>query len=239
MLLRLRNSAAAMTGMVREQERTAHNLANAATVGFKGDRTFTEVLSQQVNADGAVESSRATSQWVDLSQGGLQQTGNPLDLALQGDGFFVVTDQETDEARYTRAGRFQVDTSGMLTNPQGMLVDGEGGPIQIPSEATKIEIALDGSIKADGQRIGSLRVVNFEDPSVLERIDGSSFSAGDAEPLETKAEVHQGFVESSNVDAIQEMTGMIEHLRRFEMHQRLMRSTDQNLSSSIRSLGKF
>lgn len=238
MLLRLRNNVAAMTAMIREQDRTAHNMANADTVGFKRDRTFTEVLRHRMEADGSVQSERVTRQWVDLSQGTLDQTGNPLDVAIQGEGFFVVSDEEGTQ-RFTRAGRFQVDNEGMLRTPQGLAVEGAGGPIQIPSEATSVEIARDGTIKADGRRIGQFQIVNFEDPSQLTRLDGSTFEAGDAEPIEHTAEIHQGFVESSNVDPMKEMTGMIEQLRTFEMQQRMLRSADENLSSAVRRLGRY
>ncbi|RMF53760.1 MAG: flagellar hook basal-body protein, partial [Bacteroidetes bacterium] len=102
MLLRLRNSVDAMTRMVRQQERIANNLANANTVGFKRDRSFTEILNQELNAEGAPQSVKRTVQWADFTPGSLEQTGNPLDVALHGEGFFVLTDATTETPRYTR-----------------------------------------------------------------------------------------------------------------------------------------
>jgi flagellar basal-body rod protein FlgF len=239
MLLRLQNGVAAMTGMVREQERTANNLANAGTIGYKRDRAFVELLGQRIDAEGGTQSTRQTHAYVDFAEGNLEKTGNQFDLAIDGEGFFVLTDQETDESRYTRAGRMSLDTDGMLVSASGRQVGGEAGPIQIPLDATTVEIKGDGSIRADGQLVGRVRVVSFEDPTLLTRISGTEFESDAAEAIEAPGRVRQGFVEHSNVNPLQAMTGMIEHLRLFEMQQRLLRSTDENLSQSIRSLGRF
>ena len=228
-----------MTGMVREQERTANNLANAGTVGFKQDRAFVEVLSEQIDADGAPRSSRETHQFVDFSQGVMEQTGNRFDMAIDGDGFFVLSNEETGEIRYSRAGRMNLDQDGMLRSASGLLVEGEDGPVQIPLDAGEVEIKSDGYVMADGQTIGKLSLVTFEDKSALERKSGVEFSAVDMEPIESEGSIRQGYVEKSNADPLQSMTGMIEHLRLFEMQQRLLRSTDENLSQSVRQLARF
>lgn len=239
MLLRLQNSVSAMTGMVREQERTANNLANAGTIGFKRDRAFQEVLSQHIDADGAPQSTRATRQYVDFGAGVMEKTGNRFDLAIEGEGFFVLSNEETGENRYTRAGRMNLDDEGLLRSPSGLVVEGEDGPIQIPLDAASVEIRADGFVEADGQNIGKIMLVTFEDLDKLERRSGVEFAAPDMEPVESDARLKQGFVEKSNADPLEAMTGMIKHLRLFEMQQRLLRSTDENLSQSIRQIGRF
>ncbi|GIV59735.1 MAG: flagellar basal-body rod protein FlgF [Rhodothermaceae bacterium] len=241
MLLRLRNSVDAMTRMVRQQERIANNLANANTVGFKRDRSFTEILNQELNAEGAPQSVKRTVQWADFTPGSLEQTGNPLDVALHGEGFFVLTDATTETPRYTRAGRFVLDAEGTLRDVFGHQVEGEAGPIQIPTDqGGAIVIERDGSIRVGSETVGRLRVVRFEDPAALRRLDGAAFDAAGQEPLDVEQpDVRQGFLEQSNVDAIAAMTEMIEHYRLFETQQRSIRTDDELLGRVTRELGRF
>lgn len=229
-----------MTAMVREQERTANNLANANTIGYKRDRMFTEVLAERLDAEQAPRSDRNTVQWADLTQGPLEQTGNPLDLALRGDGFFVVSGEGDGAERYTRAGRFVLDADGLLRTPTGALVEGADGPLQLPTNAAEIMIAEDGSIRADGHSVGQLRVVTFDDPTKLRRSDDATFEADGMAAIELeRPTVLQGYVESSNVDPIEEMTEMIEHFRLFETQQKILQSHDQVLGAITRDLGRF
>lgn len=240
MLIRLRNSYASMTQMVREQERTANNLANAGTLGYKRDRTFTEAFNERLDAEAAPRSDRFTQQWADLEQGAVEATGNPLDVALSGSGFFVVRNEATGAERYTRAGRFLLGDDGTLRTPDGLAVEGEGGPLQLPPDAGPIEISKNGEIRAGGATAGRLRVVDFENPMQLERLDGSMFAAGGAEPTNAEeATVMQGYIETSNVGPINEMTDMITQFRLFESQQKALRTTDQVLGSITRDLAKF
>lgn len=240
MLLRLQNSYASMDAMVRQQERIANNLANAGTIGYKRDRSFTETLNEFLDAEQAPRSDRNHGQWASMEQGALEKTGNPLDVALKGDGFFVLADAETGAQRYSRAGRFEVDVDGFLRDPAGFQVEGADGPIQIPPNAADIEIKQDGEILADGQSIGRLRVVTFEDPKALVRLDAAAFDAADQEPEDVETpSIAQGHLEQSNIDPIHEMTAMIEHFRLFETQQKVLQTNDQVLGSVVRDLGKF
>ncbi|MBO6575836.1 MAG: flagellar basal-body rod protein FlgF [Rhodothermales bacterium] len=240
MLLRLRNSVASMTAMSRAQERTANNLANAGTIGFKRNRAFVEVLNEHIDSDGGPHSNRAIHEYVDFSGGRMEHTGNRFDLAIDGEGFFVLSDAEGGQNRYTRAGRFSLDADGMLRSPTGLQVEGEDGPIQIPMDAGDVEVKSDGTIAVDGQQVGRVSVVTFEDLTVLERMSGSEFKVTEeTEPVEAEVSLRQGYVELSNAEPLEAMTGMIKHLRVFEMQQRMLRSTDENLSQSIRQLGRF
>jgi flagellar basal-body rod protein FlgF len=240
MLLRLQNSFASMADLVRRQEQTANNLANAGTVGFKKDRSFVQTLNERLDAEGSPQSDRLTSQWADMQAGPIEQTGNPLDVAIDGAGFFVLSDENTGAFRYTRAGRFSLGADGMLRAPSGHLVEGQNGPIHIPENAGEITIDEAGNIRANNQQLGTLRIVTFENPAGLRRIEGATFDAGGQEPDDVvEPRVRQGFVEGSNVDPIQEMTEMITIFRLFETQQKTIQTTDQVLSSITRDLGRF
>jgi flagellar basal-body rod protein FlgF/flagellar basal-body rod protein FlgG len=238
MLLRLRNAAASMSEMNRQQERTANNLANANTVGFRRDRTFTEALRNRVDPEGNPTSARALTQWADPLVGTLEATGNPLDVALEGEGFFVVAD-EGGATRYTRAGRFAPAADGTLVTPEGFTVQGADGPIQLPAGGGEVAINRDGEVRVDGRAVGTLRTVAFPPDAPLERLDGASFVTDAApEPLAAPA-VLQGSVEMSNVNPLTEMSEMITHFRLFESQQKMIQTTDQALGAVTRDLGKF
>lgn len=229
-----------MRAMVREQERVANNLANVNTVGYKRDRTFTEALDEYLDEEGAPSSERLSQQWADFGQGALEETGNPLDVAIDGEGFFAFSDDETGATVYARAGRLVLDAEGTLRDLAGRSVEGEGGPIQLPPSGGAIAISKNGEISLGGQVVGTLRVVTFENPGQLQRLDGAAFDAGDVEPETAENPVVlQGYVEASNVDAVREMTDMIAFYRQFESQQKMIQTTDQILGAVTRDLGKF
>lgn len=240
MLLRLQNSLAAMGSGMREQERIANNLANANTVGYKRQRSLTETLEEFVDHEGAPRSVRLQEHWAAMERGALETTGNPLDLAIEGDGFFSFVDEATGARRYSRAGQLSLDAGGMLRNAAGHLVDGHDGPIHVPPAAENLEVAADGSIRVNGRMIGRLRVVRFENPEALRRIDSAGFDTAGMRALEaTDSRILQGRLESSNVNPISEMTDMISHFRLFESQQKMLQTTDQILGQVTRELGRF
>lgn len=237
MLLRLRNAAVSMAELVQRQDRTANNLANANTVGYRRDRTFTQVLRERLDAEGAPQSDRRTVGWADLAPGALEPTGNPLDVALEGEGFFVVAGDD-GVPRFTRAGRFLMDATGTLRTAGGLTVQGTDGPIQLPPGGP-ITISAEGVIEVNGQHAGQLQTVTFVDPAALRRFDGTAFAA-DAPPIPLEAPaVRQGFIEGSNVDPIREMTDMIAHVRLYEAQQKVIQTTDGILGQVTRDLGTF
>ncbi|SHK18091.1 flagellar basal-body rod protein FlgF [Rhodothermus profundi] len=242
MLLRLQNAAASMTEAIRQQERLANNLANVNTAGFKQARLFVEALNERLDAERAPRSDRRLTQWNDMTQGALEHTGNPLDVAIEGDGFFVVIDETTGAAFYTRAGQFRLDAEGYLRTLDGLLVEGEEGPIQLlPHERTRsLSISQDGVLRADEREVARLRIVQFARPEALQRVAGARFTAPDQEPQPVEApRLRPGFLESSNVNPVLAMTEMIEHFHRFETQQKIIQTTDQLLGQIIRNLGKF
>lgn len=227
--------------MVRQQERIANNLANANTVGFKRDRTFTQILNEEIDAEGAPRSDKLVQQWADLAPGAFEQTGNPLDVALQGEGFFELSDEASGETRFTRAGRFTLDADGTLRDVFGYAVQGDGGPIRLSLQnGGPITIARDGSIRVGEEQVGKIRVVTFDDVDRLQRLDGAAFDAAGMEPVDVETpDVRQGFLEQSNVDAITAMTEMIEFYRLFESQQKSIRTEDEILGRITRELGRF
>lgn len=228
-----------MTRLGREQERTANNLANANTIGYKADRTFIETLNERIDVEGAPRSEKVMEQWADLSEGALEATGNPLDLAISGRGFFVVSDADGAQ-RYTRAGQFTTDRDGMLRDSSGRLVMGQNGAIAMPPAAGEIRISAGGEIRADGQLVDQIMVVEFENPLDLVRSDGATFIAdGQAPQQAADPGILQGHLETSNVDAIKAMTEMIQHFRLYESHQKVLQTTDQVLTGVTRDLGRF
>ncbi len=239
MLLPLENAVASMQAAVRRQENIANNLANANTAGYKRSRLSTEALDERLDAEGAPRTTRRLLQATDQTQGALQSTGNPLDVALNGEGFFVLMDAATGARRYTRAGHFLVGPEGRLQTPAGDLVEGVGGPIQLPPGGRTVEISRDGTVRADGRRIGTLRVVTFPAPEQLQRLDGTAFAAGQAPTEVPQPHVMQGFLEASNVEPVTAMTEMIEHFRLFESQQKVLQTTDQILGRITRELGSF
>jgi len=241
MLLRLENAAAAMSEMRRHQEQVANNLANADTTGYKKAKIFTEALNERIDANGAPRSTRQIQQANDLSEGAIEETGNPLDVALGGDGFFVTQPEGGGAERYTRAGHFVVGSEGTLRTVDGAQVMGEGGPINIPvDDGGRINISEGGQITLDGDQVGALRVVDFDDAVQLQHAEGASFVAQGAQPNPMDdPTVLQGKVETSNVDPVSEMTNMIEYFRQFEAQQKVLSTTDSTLGRALQTLGSF
>ena len=240
MLLRLENSFDSMSANMREVDRIANNLANINTIGYRKSRYFTEILSEQTDAEGAPRSNRSIGQWSDQSIAELQPTGNPLDLAIEGDGFFVLYDPTSDETKYTRAGQFMIDEEGSLRNTGGLYVEGATGPIDFPPEGGTIDIRKNGDVLSNGELIGALRIVQFERPEALNYQDGTTFLAGDQTPEDIEnVSILQGHLEMSNVNALEAMASLIQHSRVFDAQQKTLRTTDQYLQRSSRELGRF
>ena len=188
--------------------------------------------------EGAPRSDRAPTQWAEQTPGPLEETGNPLDLAIDGDGYFALLDSDGNE-RFTRAGDFTVDANQTLRTPSGFAVQGTNGPIQVPDGDGPIDVSSDGRLSRDGNEFGQLRIVGFQNPAQLERLDGATFAAEGAPVENTDTAVLQGHLEGSNVDPVTEMNEMITHHRMFETQQRMMRTSDELLGRVTRDLGQF
>jgi len=224
------------SGLMREMQTVANNIANISTSGFRREGVmFSEYIAKM--GDGpSLSMANANTRIVDLAQAGVTQTGGGFDLAIQGDGFFQV--QTPDGARLTRAGAFTVSGDGVLVNLGGhTLLDEGGAPIAIPPEARSVLIAEDGSISADGTAIGRLGLWQAVDPLSLRHEAGVLFSAGDLAPVE-EATILQGYLEDSNVNPVFEIARMIEVQRAYEMGQSFLDQEDRRARSVIDSLGR-
>ena len=239
MLLRLRNATASMAEQVQRQDRVASNLANANTVGYRRDRMFATALRERIDAEGAPQSTRVAGQFASLEPGALTETGNALDLALDGPGFFAVQDAD-GRTRYTRAGEFVLAADGAVRSPQGWtLLRADGTPLTVPPSGGEIAVSTAGEVTVGGVAVGRIQPVEVADPSALVRLDGATFDAAglDARPAQTA--VRQGFLEGSNVNPIDEMADLIAHVRLFESQQKALRTTDDALGAVTRDLGSF
>jgi flagellar basal-body rod protein FlgF/flagellar basal-body rod protein FlgG len=211
--------------LARELDVVANNIANINTTGYKADGSlFEEYLSSAARADqsGArVSFVRDRGTWHDMSSGPIEKTGNPLDVAIDGDAFLVV--QTPRGERYTRNGSFQINSTGQLVTSDGNPVIGDAGPIAFQPTDKQISISSDGTIsvqegnsKVDSAR-GTLKLVSFASPQQLQKDGGSTFTtSGGAQPQPTKAaKVVQGSIEKSNVRSVIEMSRMIEITRTY------------------------
>ena len=225
-------AASGLQSRMEALDLVANNLANTTTGGFKLDREFYSVFTA-ADEDGDGASTKLPliqKQWTDFSQGVLTPTGNALDLALSGKGFFAVNGPSGP--LYTRNGSFQLSPSGQLTTSDGYAVrDISGQPIQSQSQAP-LEVGADGSITQGGQALGQLQVVDFPDPSVLQKLGNSYFMPGNPKTvpvLATDTTVQQGKTENSNVAPAESAVRLVGLMRQFEMLQKAITiTTDMN-----------
>jgi flagellar basal-body rod protein FlgF len=211
--------------LARELDVVANNIANINTTGYKADGSlFEEYLSSPARADqfGAqVSFVRDRGTWRDLSQGAIEHTGSPLDVTINGNGFFVVQTPRGD--RYTRNGSFQISPTGQLVTSDGNPVMGDSGPISFQATDNQISISGDGTISvregtanADSAR-GKLKLVSFDNAQQLQKDGGSTFqNVNGAQPQDAKNSIIvQGSIEKSNVRGVVEMSRMIEITRSY------------------------
>jgi flagellar basal body rod protein FlgG len=203
----------------------ANNLANTATVGYKGDREFYGLYISAEARPGASPGSVAALPtierlWTDFSQGTLVSTGNPSDLAITGRGFFSVNGPAGP--LYTRNGSFQRSPAGVLTTMEGYPVRLAGGATIQTTSANPIEVSSDGSVRQDGAVLGQLEIVDFPDLTALSKQGASYFVSrtGAAPSPAAGYGVRQGRLESSNVASAEGAVRLVNVIRQFEMLQK-------------------
>jgi len=232
----------------RELEVVANNIANINTTGYKADGSlFEEYLSSAARTDqnqGRVSFVRDRGTWHNLSQGPVEQTGNPLNVAIDGNAFLVV--QTARGERYTRNGALQINGTGELVTSEGDAVLGDAGPIIFQPTDNQIMISRDGTIsvregtsKTDSAR-GALRLVAFDNAQQLQKDGGGTFAAaGTAQPQPTKASrVLQGSIEKSNVRGVVEMTRMIEITRSYTQVAAMLQQQTEQSQQAINKLAE-
>jgi len=239
----------ATSGFLAQQWRLdviANNLANATTVGYKED---VPLFRTSEFSSAAVQSDSMGPVWdpiyvglsenaTDFSQGALTKTGNPLDVALTGEGFFVIETPQGE--RYTRKGDFALDRDGSLITQDGYPVIGEGGRIFL-SEG-EIQIDREGGISVEGNKEGRLRVVLIEERNRLVKEGKALFRwqgrPGDVTDLE-RPDVRQGYVEMSNVNSVREMVHMIDAIRTYEAQQKMIHAFDDAKKKAVGEVGRL
>ncbi|HVY08462.1 MAG TPA: flagellar basal-body rod protein FlgF [Burkholderiales bacterium] len=228
----------AMTGakhLLEQQAVVAHNLANVNSTGFRAELSAFRAVP--VVGDGANTRAFVVDSTVgaDLTPGVLQQTGRPLDVAIQGAGFIAVQAPDGTEA-YTRAGDLQVGTNGQLETRSGSAVLGDGGPIAIPPDST-ITIAQDGTVSVvptfgipnATAIVGRIKLVNPAENEIVRGGDGL-FRTRSGNPAEPDANVAlaSGTLEGSNVNVVDAMVRLIENARQFDMQMKMLQSAESN-----------
>lgn len=227
------------TMLAQEQRlnQIANNLANVNTTGYKKkDVTFWEMMFKA--ADNRPRVGKALKVITDQQQGPAKQTDNPLDFAINGEGFFKI--QTPNGIRYTRNGNFTLNSSGQLSTADGNLVLGDGGPIVLNSE--KITVGRDGQISANGQIINKLSLVSFSDLNnlTMEGANLSKLKAGSpGEELVANPNIQQGYLEGSNVNIIKGMTEMIDLQRAYQAQQKAIQTADELDQQSIAKVGNL
>ena len=222
------NTARSLSYYLRLQEVTANNLANANSDGFKADR----LTARQFPGAAYPVPVQAT----DLQQGAFRDTGRPLDVALDGAGFLVVS---TDHGpRLTRGGSLKLDVDGRLTDAHGSPVQGENGPIVASGGA--LEIRPDGSVLVDGAPAGRLRLVTVDDPAALRKEGMGRFvPGGELRALHDDAvQVRQGSVEEPNLDPILSMVELVSIQRAYSANVQALRVMDGALGIVTGDVGK-
>ncbi|HEX2227980.1 MAG TPA: flagellar basal-body rod protein FlgG [Candidatus Binatia bacterium] len=250
----------AATGMHAQQltlDVISNNLANVQTAGFKRSRVdFQDLVYEVLNAPGAASAqgqevpsgfqvghgSRAVATQRLFVKGDLQQTGNPLDLAIEGDGFFQVQLPSGDTG-YSRSGAFKKNSQGQLVTSDGFVVQPQ---ITIPPDALSVSVGVDGIVsvlqagQAQPQVVGTIELVRFINPGGLQSQGRNLFiptqASGDATPGTPGSDglgtLLQGFVEGSNVNVVEEMVGMIVTQRAYEINSRAIRTADEMMQTA-------
>ena len=227
-------------------EAVAQNLANASTPGYKAERLVFRVRPLEPDGAAALDPvlSRTAAQVVevatvrDFSQGPIRQSGNALDAAIGGDGFFVVSTPRGE--RYTRAGNFTRDGEGYLVTGHGERVQGEGGDLQLGIGDPAI--GEDGTIAVDGINAGRLKVVAFGEHPALDPEGATLFAARPGvtpTPLDAaQVRLHPGAIEAANVDPVAGMIELVDVSRGFETYMHAMRRLDEVVQRAITDVGR-
>lgn len=226
------------SGLMREMQVVANNIANASTTGFRREGVVFAEYIAKVDDGSSLSMASGDARVIDLSQASLSKTGASFDLAIQGDGFFQI--ETPNGPQLTRAGSFTPDATGTLVTNDGYpLLDEGGTPVVVPAVANAKQIAIsqDGTVSAEGQTLGRIGLWRPTDPLSLLHQSGTMFSASDIQPIEN-AVILQGYLEDSNVNPVSEIARMIAVQRSYEMGQSFLDQEDKRMRGVIETLGR-
>lgn len=224
------------SGLMREMQVVAQNIANLSTAGFRREGVVFSEYVKRLDTGPSLSMADASGRQIDLSEGTLSQTGGTFDFAIRGEGFFLV---ETPQGqRLTRAGNFTPNAAGELVNPDGhRLLDAGAAPVFVPPDAGQVTLGADGTLSAGARPLAQIGLWQPVDPLALRHEAGTLFDGGEVEPSEG-ATLLQGFVEESNVSPVNEITRMIEVQRAYEQGQAFLAREDERVRGVIQTLGR-
>lgn len=226
------------SGLVREMQLVANNIANLSTTGFRKEGlVFSEHVARLGDGAPSLSMAGARTRLTHQTQGVLTRTGAQFDFAIEGPGFFLI---ETPEGEaLTRAGSFTPSAEGELVTPDGFrLLDGGGAPVFVPPDARSVSLSADGTLAADGQpltQIGLWQPAAAED---ISRRDGVLFALSTPPEPVIDGVILQGYVEGSNVNPVAEIARMIEVQRAYELGQGFLDTEDQRIRNVLATLGR-
>ena len=229
MLTGIYSAASALRTSELQQDVISTNLAHMNVPGYRRTMTTNATFDEELQAQMADEPGYGhllDTLANDFTLGPMQSTGRALDLAIASDGFFAV--QGADETLFTRNGVLHIGSDGQLVGSHGMPMLGENGPISIPTDITEAQLTItpDGQIVAGDRNLGQLRLVQFEDNSLLRQVGTTLFSGTLANQRQADVTVRQGMREQSNVAPVDEMVEMILAMRYYEAAQRTLKTID-------------
>ncbi len=250
----------AYTGMINEQHRVdvlSNNLANSATTGFKKEGTtaeaFKDVLAYKIKDTSEPGIARRLGKmnmgvkigenYVDYSQGAFHETGNTFDMALSGDGFFVVDFMDKEGnciLKYTRDGSFTLNVDGALVNKNGDYLMSTNNTHIILDPTKDFRVDKQGRIYQNDVLQAQIQLMDFEDYDYLERYGENYFQPVEgATEMAANAEVYSGYLEASNVQVVREMVDLITFTRAYESNQKIVQAYDETLGKAVNDVGKL
>ncbi|MES9851144.1 MAG: flagellar hook-basal body protein [Candidatus Thiodiazotropha sp. L084R] len=228
---------ASMINGMKHLDIIGHNLANADTAGYKREVAVMRPFGTYLN-DAMFQSEKSgISTATDFNIGVPSHTGNPLDLSIEGDGYFVV--ESPKGTLYTRQGSFALDGSGHLVTSAGYRVIGNEGELRLTSDQPRID--KEGAIWDAGELVGSVKIARFSDSRSLQKLGGGLYLAGSATELPVNDQgpgIRQGFLETSNVNAMTEMVDLITVMRQVEGGQKVIQSYNEMLDLAIQTIAE-
>ncbi|MFC1674001.1 flagellar basal-body rod protein FlgF [Pseudomonadota bacterium] len=225
----------------REMSAIANNLANMNTTAFKNERLmFVDYMAKSRTGDFIADQRlafvRDVASYRDTTEGPIEQTGNPLDLAIHGEGNFVVQGLDGTE-QYTRNGSLRLDNTGQLVTQNGLSVLTDAGtPVFFAPEDTTITISGDGTVSTENGQIGKLRIVTFDNPQDMQRLANGLYTSTQPPVDMVDPQITQAALEKSNVQAITEMTRMIEVNRSYNRANKMIEKEDERIRKMVREL---
>ncbi|MDX1786007.1 MAG: flagellar hook-basal body complex protein, partial [Roseovarius sp.] len=222
------------SGLMRELQVVANNIANAATTGFRQEGlVFSEHVTRMPDGP-SLSMASASVRHTSMLQGALTQTGGTLDFAIEGAGFFLIETPQGE--RLTRAGSFALSPDGdLVTNDGFRVLDAGGAPVFVPPDANDLSVAADGTVSAGGTPLAQIGLVMPTDMNDLMREDGVMFRADNGTQPAPDGRILQGYLEGANVDPVSQVARMIEVQRAYEMGQSFLDAENERIRAALKT----